>query len=223
MTFHARAAAPVLLLSSLALTGCSLFQQPVDPGPAQPTEEPAVVDEVIAALEPLTGDEESLPNSQELFDALIEAGYDPEDIETTLDESPLGNEVPAKMFGVRVEDGCVVGEIRGGAVTARLMPPSESVDTCLYGAVERPEGVDAPSGEERGEDDSDNGAGHIPGEDINRPRDEATESPGEDTGGSGSGGDSGGSGSDDGTGDSDGGSGGGSGDSGDGPPELGGN
>lgn len=219
MTLHARAAAPVLLLSSLALTGCSLFQQPVDPGPAEPTEEPAVVDEVIAALEPLTGDEAALPNSQELFDTLIEAGYDPEDIETTLDESPLGNEVPAKMFGVRVEDGCVVGEIRGGDATARLMPPSESVDTCLYGAVERPEGVDAPSGEERGEDESDNGAGHIPGEDINTPRDEATESPGEDSGGSGSGG----SGSDDGTGDSGGGSDGGSGDSGDGPPELGGN
>ena len=44
MTFHARAAVPVLLLSSLALTGCSLFQQPVGPGPVQPTEEPAVVD-----------------------------------------------------------------------------------------------------------------------------------------------------------------------------------
>ncbi|GAA4390329.1 hypothetical protein AB0I45_09260 [Brevibacterium sp. NPDC049920] len=219
MTFHARAAVPVLLLSSLALTGCSLFQQPVEPGPAQPTEEPAVVDEVITALEPLTGDEEPLPNSQELFDTLIEAGYDAEDIETTLDESPLGNEVPAKMFGVRVEDGCVVGEIRGGAATARLMPPSESVDTCLFGAVERPEGVDAPSGEERGEDDSDNGAGHIPGEEINRPREEATESPTEDSGGSGTGG---GSGTDGGTGGSGGGSG-TDGGSGDGPPELGGN
>lgn len=213
MTFHARAAVPVLLLSSLALTGCSLFQQPVGPGPVQPTEEPAVVDEVITALEPLTGDEEPLPNSQELFDTLIEAGYDAEDIETTLDESPLGNEVPAKMFGVRVEDGCVVGEIRGGAATARLMPPSESVDTCLFGAVERPEGVDAPSGEERGEDDSDNGAGHIPGEEINRPREEATESPTEDSGGSGTDGGTGGSGGGSGT----------DGGSGDGPPELGGN
>ncbi len=220
MKFDPRSAVPVLLLSALGLSGCSLFtQEPADPSGGEAVEEPAVVDEVVAALEPLTG-QESLPSSQEVFDTLIEAGYDPEGIETTLDESPLGNEVPAKMFGVRVEEGCVVGEIRGDSATARLMPPSESVDTCLYGAVDRPEGVDDPDGEKRSESGEDNGAGHIPGDDINRPREEASEDPAEDSGGSGAG-DSGvdGGGADDGS--DGGGSGGGSGDGEE--PSLGGN
>lgn len=169
-----------LLLSGALLSGCSLL----NPTPAEPTrstveEEAAVADEVVAALEPLTGEDAGIPDTEELFDTLIEAGYDEEDLETTRDSSPLGNEVPAKMFAVRVDEGCVIGEIRGGEATAELMAPTESTGSCLMGDVIRPEGVDAPSGEERDDDGDDNGAGHIPGEDINRSR---TESPAPDDG-----------------------------------------
>lgn len=170
MKFAARGAVLTVLMSGFALSGCSLIApQAADTSPARSTEEPAVVDEVIAALEPLTG-EDGHPDTQRLFETLIDAGYDPEDLESTLDVSPLGNEVPSKVFGVRAEEGCVVGEIRGGEAFAQLMAPSESTGACLLGDVERPEGVNAPAGEERTDGDADNGAGHIPGEDINRPR-----------------------------------------------------
>nr|WP_272902315.1 hypothetical protein [Brevibacterium daeguense] len=170
-----------------------LSPSPVEPSRA-PAEEPAVVDEVLSALEPLT-QQESLPTTDELFTTLIDAGYEAAALETTIDESPLGNEVPAKMFGVRVEEGCVVGEIRAGDATAELMPPGESTGSCLMGRVERPEGAPEPSGESRDEDGSDNGAGHIPGEDINRPRTQSPEPEEPDDGSAGGGApDSGGSG-----------------------------
>jgi hypothetical protein len=181
------------------------------------------VDEVAALLEPLLGDEESLPTSQEVFETLMDAGYSEDQLEATQDATPLDTGVSSKMFAVLVDEGCVVGEIREGEVMARLMPPSESTGTCLYGNVERPEGAPEPSGEPRDEDGDDNGAGHIPGEDFSR-QDEGSEDG--DTGDSGDSGDSGSgdSGTEDGGGDTGGGdsgsgdSGGGSGDAG-----LGGN
>lgn len=153
----------------LALSGCGLLMStPNDPeASTSATPEPGIVDEVVADLEPLTGDPESIPTSEEFFDTMLDAGYEPEALEVTIDSSPLGNEVPSKMFGVKTDEGCVVGEIRGGFAKASLMRPSESTDACLFGEVERPEGVDAPEGEARGDEDADNGEGHIPGEDIN--------------------------------------------------------
>lgn len=175
-------------------TGCSLFETQTQEPTVVETEEPAVVDEVLAAAEPLVGDGSSLPTSQDVFDVLMEAGYSADQIETTIDESPLGNEVPAKVFSVHVEEGCVVAEIREGRSRGRLMPPSESTGTCLLGYVERPEGAPTPSGEAREEGDSDNGTGHLPGDDINGEETDAPDaSPsGDGSDGSGeSGGDSG--------------------------------
>ena len=185
--------------SALLLTGCSLFERE----PSEPTvvesEEPAVVDEVAALMEPLLGDEESLPSSEDVFEALLDAGYSEDQIEATQDSTPLDTGVSSKMFGVLVDEGCVVGEIREGEVMARLMPPSESTCTCLFGAVDRPEGAPEPSGEPRSDDDDDNGAGHIPGEDFSRQDegdDESGDSGSGDTG-SGAEGDGGDSGSGD--------------------------
>jgi uncharacterized membrane protein YgcG len=209
----------VVSTSALLLTGCSLFEREPNEPEVVESEEPAVVDEVAALLEPLLGDEESLPTSQEVFETLMDAGYSEDQLEATQDATPLDTGVSSKMFAVLVDEGCVVGEIREGEVMARLMPPSESTGTCLYGNVERPEGAPEPSGEPR----DDNGAGHIPGEDFSR-QDEGSEDG--DTGDSGDSGDSGSgdSGTEDGGGDTGGGdsgsgdSGGGSGDAG-----LGGN
>jgi uncharacterized membrane protein YgcG len=213
----------VVSTSALLLTGCSLFEREPNEPEVVESEEPAVVDEVAALLEPLLGDEESLPTSQEVFETLMDAGYSEDQLEATQDATPLDTGVSSKMFAVLVDEGCVVGEIREGEVMARLMPPSESTGTCLYGNVERPEGAPEPSGEPRDEDGDDNGAGHIPGEDFSR-QDEGSEDG--DTGDSGDSGDSGSgdSGTEDGGGDTGGGdsgsgdSGGGSGDAG-----LGGN
>ncbi|SDS77738.1 hypothetical protein SAMN04489752_2491 [Brevibacterium siliguriense] len=165
---------------TLALSGCSLLGFGADdsqPEPKQTQAKPvAEVDKVLKALKPLTGDKESVPSTKKFFSTMVDAGYDPEQLEATIDESPLGNEVPSKMFGVKTDKGCVVGEIRKGKAAADLVEPTESTGSCLFGEVERPKGVKAPKGEKRDEDGDSNGAGHMPGEDING-KDGETESP----------------------------------------------
>ena len=151
---------------ALLLTGCSVFERE----PAEPTvvesEEPAIVDDITAVLAPLVDEEGSLPTSESLFDTLMEAGYDADQLEATQDDTPLDTGISSKMFAVLLDEGCVVGEIREGDIFAGLMPPSESTGTCLYGAIDRPEDASEPSGEPREEGAGDNGAGHIPGEDF---------------------------------------------------------
>lgn len=165
---------------TLALSGCSLLGFASDdpqPQPKQTQAKPvAEVDKVLKALKPLTGDKESVPSTKKFFTTMLDAGYEPEQLEATIDESPLGNEVPAKMFGVKTDKGCVVGEIRAGKASADLVQPTESTGSCLFGEVERPKGVKAPKGDKRDEDGDSNGAGHLPGEDING-KDSETESP----------------------------------------------
>lgn len=164
---------------TLALSGCSLlgFGEDPDPVPKSTPKKPvAEVDKVIKALEPLTGKKDSVPSTKKFFTTMVDAGYKAEQLEATIDESPLGNEVPAKMFGVKTDKGCVVGEIRKGKATAELLPPTESTGSCLFGEVERPKGVGAHKGEKRDNDGDSNGAGHLPGEDING-KNGPTESP----------------------------------------------
>ncbi|WP_298416963.1 hypothetical protein [Brevibacterium sp.] len=165
---------------TLALSGCSLLgfgtEEPApEPKKTQATQV-AEVDKVLKALKPITGDKDSVPSTKKFFSTMLDAGYDPEQLEATIDESPLGNDVPSKMFGVRTDEGCVIGEIRSGKATAELMQPTESTGSCLFGEVERPKGVEAPKGEKRDEDGDSNGAGHLPGENING-EDDPSESP----------------------------------------------
>lgn len=161
---------------ALLLSGCSLLGFGGDdgsaPAPKSTSQKPvAQVDQVLKALEPLTGSNDSIPSSKKFFDTMIAAGYEPKQLEATIDASPLGNEVPSKMFGVRTKAGCVVGEIRKGKAEATLMPETKSTGACLIGEVDRPKGVKAPKGENRSDDEKDNGKGHIPGEAINGPGD----------------------------------------------------
>lgn len=137
---------------TLALSGCSLLgfgaddSQP-EPKKSHPTQV-AEVDKVLKAVKPITGDKDSVPSTKKFFTTMLDAGYAPEQLEATIDESPLGNDVPSKMFGVKTDKGCVIGEIRGGKATAELMKPTESTGSCLFGEVDRPEGVKAPEGGE---------------------------------------------------------------------------
>src|SRR5699024_2634073 len=165
---------------TLALSGCSLLGIGTDEPAPEPKKTQATqvaeVDKVLKALKPITGDKDSVPSTKKFFSTMLDAGYEPEQLEATIDESPLGNDVPSKMFGVRTDEGCVIGEIRSGKATAELMQPTESTGSCLFGEVERPKGVKAPKGEKRDEDGDSNGAGHLPGENINGADDE-TERP----------------------------------------------
>lgn len=176
----------------LFLSGCGLWggdEASQVPAPT-PTEQSDDVDKAIESLQSLAG-EEGLPKSKRLFDTLVDAGYKAEALEATMDASPLGNEVPAKIFGIKLKEGCVVGEIRDKKVTARLQREVVSTGTCLLGDIDRPEGVDAPKGEAYEEDAKDNGEGHRPDEDINAPMPGESGAPG-DSGNGGSGdGDSG--------------------------------
>ena len=165
---------------TLALSGCSLLGIGAEEPAPEPTKTQATqvaeVDKVLKAVKPITGDKDSVPSTKKFFSTMLDAGYEPEQLEATIDESPLGNAVPSKMFGVRTDEGCVIGEIRSGKASAELMQPTESTGSCLFGEVERPKGVKAPKGEKRDEDGDSNGAGHLPGENING-EDEPSESP----------------------------------------------
>lgn len=173
---------------ALLLTGCSVFErEPAEPNVVE-SEEPAIVDDVTAVLAPLVEEEGALPTSESVFDTLMEAGYDAAQLEATQDDTPLDTGVSSKMFAVLLDEGCVVGEIREGDIFARLMPPSESTGTCLYGAIDRPESAPEPSGEPRDDEAGDNGAGHIPGEDFSG---ESEDDGGDSIDGAGDGSDSG--------------------------------
>lgn len=165
---------------TLALSGCSLLGFGSDDAKPEPKTTHAApvaeVDKVLKALKPITGDKDSVPSTKKFFTTMLDAGYEPDQLEATLDASPLGNDVPSKMFGVKTDKGCVVGEIRSGKATAELVEPTESTGSCLFGEVDRPKGVKAPKGEKRDEEGDSNGKGHLPGEDING-KDEQTETP----------------------------------------------
>lgn len=147
------------------LSGCTLF------GPAGHTPEeasthtkpsvPKEVREVLAVVKPLAAKHDK-PTSKAFFTSMIKAGYDKSALEATLDKTPLDTGVPAKVFGVRVDDGCVVGEIRGGKATAQLADPTKSTGACLLGRVQRPSGVSEPTGKPRPDDQK--GPTELPGE-----------------------------------------------------------
>lgn len=166
-------------IAVLALSGCGFFGPKGNTPPVNSTETkqvPAAVDKVKSALKELA-DKGTLPSSQQFFDTMVKAGYPAKSLEATIDKSPLDHDVPSKMFGVKVKEGCVVGEIRDGAVSANLVPPLSSDGSCLMGDVERPKGVATPKGEQRKEGDKDNGVGHLPGDDLNGPGATSTPSP----------------------------------------------
>lgn len=165
-------AACVGVVTVTALSGCGLFMKESTPGPPkkQTKEKEAVVTKVLKDVEPLT-EIDGVPTSKQFFEHMLEAGYKPEALEATIDRSPLGHDVPSKMFGIKVKEGCVIGEVRQGSVSGSLVEPNASNKSCLYGNVDRPEEVEAPKGEERTDEDDDNGVGHLPGDDMHERKD----------------------------------------------------
>lgn len=167
----------------IALSGCSLFMnKPTSAPPQKQTKEKeAVVTKVLKDVEPLTK-VDGVPSSKQFFERMLEAGYKPENLEATIDRSPLDHDVPSKMFGVKIKEGCVIGEVRQGSVSGSLVEPNASNKSCLYGTVDRPEGVKPPKGEKRSDSDKDNGVGHLPGDDLHERKDDgASAGSGQDT------------------------------------------
>lgn len=157
-------------LAALVLSGCGLFGSASEPEGGPAGKQTAEVEKVLKVIEPLT-QKDGIPTSEETLAVLQDGGYKPENIAATLDESPLGHDVPSKVFAVKVKKGCVIGEIRNGGATAALYPPLKSNKDCLLGEVDRPKGVKMPAGEKREEGSDDNGAGHLPGEDMHKRKD----------------------------------------------------
>lgn len=137
----------------LALSACSLFgpsgSAPADDPTPGKKQTPADVQKVIKTLKPLA-QKDKAPSAKDFFQTMTAAGYKKSALEATIDATPLDTGIPAKMFGVRVSGGCVIGEIRGGKVEAKKVPRTKSTGTCLVGDVQRPAGVATPSGEPRG-------------------------------------------------------------------------
>lgn len=171
--FGARAAAVISSsgLAALVLSGCGLFGSASEPEGGPAGKQTAEVEKVLKVIEPLT-QKDGIPTSEETLKVLQDGGYKPENIAATLDKSPLDHDVPSKVFAVKVKKGCVIGEIRNGGATAALYPPLKSNDDCLIGEVDRPKGVKMPAGEQREEGSEDNGAGHLPGEDMHKRKDD---------------------------------------------------
>lgn len=167
-------------MTVVALSGCGLFvNKPASAPPQQQTKEKeALVTKVLKDVKPLT-EIDGVPSSQQFFEHMLEAGYKPENLEATIDRSPLDHDVPSKMFGVKIKEGCVIGEVRQGSVSGSLVEPNASTKSCLYGDVDRPEGVEPPKGDERSDKDEDNGVGHLPGDDLHeRKADDSSEGSG---------------------------------------------
>lgn len=162
---------PISGLAALVLSGCGLFGSASEPKGEPAGKQTAEVEKVLKVIEPLTH-KDGIPTSEETLKALQDGGYKPENIAATLDKSPLDHDVPSKVFAVKVKKGCVIGEIRNGGATAALYPPLKSNDDCLIGEVDRPKGVKMPAGEQREEGSEDNGAGHLPGEDMHKRKDD---------------------------------------------------
>ncbi|WGW10463.1 hypothetical protein LWF01_09895 [Saxibacter everestensis] len=161
---RARLVVTIAAVCAAGITGCSgpaqedaPPQQSQTTGGAQSEGDSGDVETAKSALEKLAG-KSSLPTSKQLFDALQDAGFKDDQLEASIDKSPLGHDVPSKMFGIRVSDGCVIGEVREGKVSAELAQPIESLDSCLIGEVDLPKGVERKSGEPKSDDEKDSAA-----------------------------------------------------------------
>lgn len=152
--------AAVAVLALLALTGCSP-DAPTGPtaspppasnpspgettDPAEPSE-PAVPEEFIVGgsaddnapvlqgvLERLADQAGERPAGRAAATAAIDAGFERDAMEVTADTTPLGLATDAVTLAVRIQDDCVVAELRGTTVTT-LVTPVLSTGRCLVGA-----------------------------------------------------------------------------------------
>ncbi|RZT59292.1 hypothetical protein EV140_1896 [Microcella alkaliphila] len=73
------------------------------------------------------------PSSAQVADALSTGGFDRAALEVTADRTPLGMATDVISFAVRIDDDCIIGEVRGTAVTTTVVP-ALATGRCLVGA-----------------------------------------------------------------------------------------
>lgn len=136
-----------MLISALGtLTACSAED------PAAPSEAPTVthsapttpstrLERRMGTVQKTLNDlaaEHPTPTPDQLFSALTAAGFDAGRLEATQAQSPLDNEVPSLMFGIKLKKRCLVGEVREGVATVKSAEPIEDGTRCLVGDVVTP-------------------------------------------------------------------------------------
>ncbi len=141
---HLLRAASLTLALGLALTGCSLFEsEPPEtptptPSPTPSSEEPIDPDspegrqiEFDRALED-AWDENSPVDRDGYIEALVDAGFDKDDMEATSDTDSLGGTVAQIEISVRLGDTCIVGQAGEEGTHSVLAPPLQNGE-CLVG------------------------------------------------------------------------------------------
>lgn len=136
----------VLIAALSALTACSADDPPESPdvptathsAPASPSSKvDRRMETVQKALNALAAKHPS-PTPGQLFSTMTAAGFDADRLEATEAKSPLDNEVPSLMYGIRLKKQCLVGEIREGVATVKPAEPIEDGTRCLVGDVVTP-------------------------------------------------------------------------------------
>lgn len=136
-----RRSAVLVLLAALALAGCSSAPLTGDPEPV-PTGTPAGTGVPAAEAEPdpeldafraaLEGGSPADPDA--LVAAVEAAGFERSAIERTRGLDSLGAPVTFLELGVRVDDGCLVGQVGDGEPLA-LRTAALGGERCLVGDV----------------------------------------------------------------------------------------
>lgn len=128
--------AAFVMLASLMLAGCSAASPPVEvtptpsvPGTAVTSAPDAELDAFRAAL---AGQRPTDPDA--LVAAVEAAGFAREVIERTRELDSLGAPVTFLEVAVRVDDGCLIGQVGDGAPLA-LRAAALGGDRCLVGDV----------------------------------------------------------------------------------------
>lgn len=137
-------AASLTFALGLALTGCSLFESdpPETPTPTAPpspsSEEPIDPDspegrqiEFDSALED-AWDENSPVDRDRYIEALVDAGFDKEQMQATSETDSLGGGVAQIEISVHLGDTCIVGQAGEEGTHSVLAPPLQNGE-CLVG------------------------------------------------------------------------------------------
>lgn len=143
--------AVALLASSMVLGGCSLLPagssattESTTPAAAPEETLASAASEVKTAAQELQikvkGTLESLaavtksPSSEQVMQAMVEAGAMPENVEVSVDITPTGLAVDAIEAATLVDKECVIGQIRSGDVAVTILPVLAS-GRCFVGDV----------------------------------------------------------------------------------------
>ena len=65
-------------------------------------------------------EQNSTPSSAMIVDALEAGGFDKSVMEVTVDLTPTGQPADSILFAVQIDGQCVIGQVKGGALTSQL-------------------------------------------------------------------------------------------------------